>query len=350
MARNDARTDFIYDSYRYNDYAFRLEDNLKGLLLSLKAETYRPQPLLEIDVPKSTLAVRPGTVLGIEDRVVLFAILCLIAPTLDKKLPSTVYSYRLKPKQSKESLFNDIEILDFPLLKKTTAQQRIQIFEPWYGQWPLFSEQSQYIFEEKGYNVLSLADISSYFENINLEILRDILLRYLPKEQKIVNFLMAIYESWVVRTPDGRVVGRGIPQGNSISSFLANIYLLPLDEAFIKFKKLHDIQYLRYMDDVKIFSKDETIARLAIFKMNKELRSLHLNIQGSKTEIIRDDEIREEFVGEHLKEVNDCIESFNGKRLNETDRKNCIKRLTAECRKIKVRKYALKNKDFRLFR
>ena len=96
LARNDAQNDFIYDSYRYNDYAFRLEDNLKGLLLRLESETYRPQPLLRIDVPKSTLTVRPGSVIEIEDRIVLFAILCLIAQILDKKLPETVYSYRLK--------------------------------------------------------------------------------------------------------------------------------------------------------------------------------------------------------------------------------------------------------------
>jgi retron-type reverse transcriptase len=232
LARNDSRADFIYDAYRYNDYAFRLEENLKGLLLKLEAGTYRPQPILEIDVPKSNLAVRPGSVVEIEDRIVLFAILCLIAPILDKKLPPTVYSNRLKDKSDKENLFKDTEILDFPFLKKTTIQTRLQIFEPWYGQWPQFIEQSQYTFQKEGYNFLSIADISAYFENINLEILRDILLRYLPKEQRIVNMLMSIYEDWVLKTPDGRSVGRGIPQGNSASSFLANIYLLPLDEAF----------------------------------------------------------------------------------------------------------------------
>src|SRR3989338_7830490 len=87
LAIFDSKTDFIYDSYRYADYAFKLEENLKGLMLSLKDETYRPQSILEIDVPKSTLAVRPGTVIAIENRIVLFAILCLIGPLIDRKLP-----------------------------------------------------------------------------------------------------------------------------------------------------------------------------------------------------------------------------------------------------------------------
>ena len=168
LARNDLHAQILCtDPYRYSDYAFRLEDNLKGLLLRIEGGTYRPQPLLEIDVPKSTLAVRPGTVVEIEDRIVLFAILFLIAPILDKKLPPTVYSYRLKEKPDKQTLFKDMEILDFPFLKRTTIQARLQIFEPWYGQWPKFLEQSQYVFEKEGYNFLSLADITAYFENIH---------------------------------------------------------------------------------------------------------------------------------------------------------------------------------------
>jgi len=350
LARNDSRTDFIYDSYRYNDYAFRLEDNLKGLLLKIEGGTYRPQPLLEIDIPKSTLAVRPGTVVEIEDRIVLFAILCLIAPILDKKLPPTVYSYRLKDKPDKDSLFKDTEILDLPFLKKNTIQTRLQIFEPWYGQWPKFLEESQYAFENEGYRFLSVADISAYFENIHLEILRDTLLRYLPREQKIINMLIEIYESWVFETPDGRCLGRGLPQGNSGSSFLANIYLLPLDQEFLKFSKTHDIRYFRYMDDVKIFSKDEVTARQVIFEMNRMLRSLHLNMQGSKTNILRDNEIRQEIEDDRLNRVNEYIKSFQGKKLTDVERKSYITQLGGEYRKIRARKFALKEKDFRLFR
>ncbi|MFQ5729634.1 MAG: reverse transcriptase domain-containing protein [Waddliaceae bacterium] len=350
LARNDSRTDFIFDSYRYNDYAFRLEENLKGLLSSLEAGTYRPQPLLEIDIPKSTLAVRPGTVVEIEDRIVLFAILCLIAPLLDKKLPDTVYSYRLKENPAKESLFKDTEILNFPFLKKATIQDRLQIFEPWYGQWPHFLNDSQYAYEKEGYNFLSISDISAYFENINLEILRDILLQYLPKQQRIINMLIGMYENWVFKTPDGRSVGRGIPQGNSCSSFLANIYLLPLDQSYSKFAKTYDIKYFRYMDDVKIFSKDEITARQVIFEMNRLLRSLHLNIQGSKTEILRDDEIRNEIEDKRLTRVNEYIKSIQGKQLDEALRKKYIKVLSDEYKKIRKKKYPLKNKELRLFR
>ena len=70
LARNDARTAFMLDAFRYSDFAFRLEDHLRGLSHGLQNGTYHPKPLLTIDVPKSSLSVRPGSVLSIEDRIV----------------------------------------------------------------------------------------------------------------------------------------------------------------------------------------------------------------------------------------------------------------------------------------
>ena len=72
----------MLDAYRYEDFAFWLEDNLKIILTELQRGDFRPKPLLKVDVPKSSLAVRPGSVVDIEDRVVLFAITCLIAPII----------------------------------------------------------------------------------------------------------------------------------------------------------------------------------------------------------------------------------------------------------------------------
>jgi len=350
--RNDARTDFIHDSYRYSDFGFDLEENLKSIRENLVRENYYPKPLLEIDVPKSSLAVRPGSVPEIEDRIVTYAIIYLIAPYLDKKLPGGVYSYRLKPGEVRDRLFHDHEILKFPFLKKKTIQERIDIVEPWYEQWPMFIEKSKYTFEEEGYKFLAISDIVSYFENIDLEILRDeIFLKYLPKEQKIINLLMHILEYWTWRSCEGKPVLRGIPQGNDVSSFLGNVYLLPLDEEFEKFSKKYEIKYFRYMDDVKIFAKDESIARECIFIMNGILRKLHLNIQGEKTLILQNEDIRDEIEDERLDQVNVLLKEFQKeKELTNEKRKEYLQILKKQYKKIGTGKKAILKKDLRLFR
>jgi len=352
LSRSDTRTDFICDPFRYNDFAFNLEENLHSISAALKREQYHSSPLLRIDIPKSTLSVRPGSIPSIEDRIVLFAIALLIAPKLDNKLPKTVYSYRLKKKFDKKSLFKDLEILKFPFLKKKTIRKQINIVEPWYGQWPKFVEKTIFTFENEGYRFLTVSDISAYFENINLRILRDNLLKHLPKEQKIINLLYSLLEYWTWPTIHGLSIERGIPQGNDVSSFIGNIYLLHLDEEFIKFGKRKDIRYFRYMDDVKIFSKEENVAREAIFVMNNVLRTLHLNIQGTKTMILKGDEVPDELIDKRLDEVN-CVIKDIQKNLNSitNDKRNdYLDKLKSQYRKIMKRNKIIQGKDLRLYR
>jgi len=352
LVRNDARNDFIHDTYNYSDFGFNLEENLNSIKEDLLRENYYPKPLLEIDVPKSSLAVRPGSIPEIEDRIVTYAIIYLIAPCLDKKLPEGVYSYRLKSGEIRDRLFQDHEVLKFPFLKKKTIQERIDIVEPWYEQWPIFIEKSKCTFKQEGYRYLAISDIVSYFENVDLEILRDeIFMKHLPKEQKIINLLMHILEYWTWRSCEGKPVLRGIPQGNEVSSFLGNIYLLSLDEKFEEYSKSKDIKYFRYMDDVKIFAKSESIARECIFVMNDILRKLHLNIQGEKTLILQNEDIINELEDVRLEYVNTLLKEFHKERKIEEDkRKEYIKRLKQQYKMISAKKQAILGKDLRLFR
>jgi len=351
LARNDSRTDFMYDPYRFSDFAFRLDDHLKGIARSLKLETYHPRPLLTIDVPKSSLSVRPGSVLSIEDKIVMFAIACLIAPLLDKKLPDSVYSWRVKKKNKKKELFGDHEILKYPFLKRTTIQKRVDFIEPWYGVWPQFIKRIEVTYEKEGYRFMVASDIAAYFENIDLGLLRDLLLHYLPRQPRIINFLINILEYWTWPVVHGGLSTRGIPQGNGVSSFLGNIYLLPMDEAFKQFCRRCDVKYLRYMDDVKVMSKDMRTARDSLFLMNDKLRELRLNIQGAKTRILQDREIQEELFDDRLDRVNAVIGDIQKRiRVSPNEREDFARRLKAELNKVKGRRGVIRNKDLRLFR
>jgi hypothetical protein len=127
-------------------------------------------------------------------------------------------------------------------------------------------------------------------------VLRDILLTYLPAQQRIINLMMKILHSWAWPTGAGILIPRGIPQGPDFSGFLANVYLMPLDKVLENYGKNHHIKYIRYVDDVKVFTKTEEDARAVLVEMNHALRQLQLNIQGSKTVIHRGKEILNELV------------------------------------------------------
>lgn len=285
MVRATMDKDFAEDIYSADVIASD-KSYIMEIYNRISTNTYLPRPLFHVEVPKGSLAIRPGSVISVTDRIVLSAIVCLIAEVIDQKLPDSVYSWRLKkPIPKKGSIFKEDTIIDMPYLKKTTIRQKLDPFEPWYANWPAFDKQSRETFGPDGYRYLATSDIAAYFENIQLPILRDQLLKYFPNQPKIINLLFTFLESWVNKTDAGRPHLRGIPQGNAISSFLGNLFLLPLDEAFTHFEKEHDAKYQRYMDDVRIFTNNIETARRAVFLMDKVLRSLHLNVQSAKTKI-----------------------------------------------------------------
>ena len=283
LARAEIRQDFLNDPYYADKFTTHFEANLQEIAHRLISGTYAPQPITEIDVPKSSLAIRPGSVPQIEDRIVMQTVVLLLAPIADKSLPASVYSYRVKKKPTKTALFKESDSYDFPYLKRKTILTEIDPFESWYEMWPEFQEVSRSAFEEDGYNFLAISDISAYFENIQLPILRDLLRGEFPDEPILVNQIFSFVEAWSIRTHEGRAHWRGIPQGTQISSFLGNMFLLPLDLRFREFTSHHEARYFRYMDDVKVFTRSWSEARLAIMELDKTLRSHHLNIQSANS-------------------------------------------------------------------
>lgn len=91
-------------------------------------------------------------------------------------------------------------------------------------------------------------DIKHYFQNVDHEILKYEIKRYIS-DKKILNILDVIIEHNGVY-PDGV----GIPVGNLTSQLFANIYLNILDQ-YVK-HELHVKYYIRYMDDFIILDND----------------------------------------------------------------------------------------------
>ncbi|MFN7010910.1 MAG: reverse transcriptase domain-containing protein [Allorhizobium sp.] len=290
LTRNELRRGFVVDYLGTDAFGNSLRQNLLELRRKLLSDEYHARPLISVSLPKGSLGTRPGSYISIEDRVVLWSILKVIAPRIAERVSSDVYSCRLKPDPQEGELFEEnriTDILHVAYLKGEIIRKRIDPFEQWYESWPEFEAASNDIVEE-GYDFLSVSDISAYFENISLPILRHQLFSLIPEEQKIVNHILNCLESWAVSTHEGFRPHRGIPQGSSICSFLGNIYLCGIDDIFRDFKRENDIKYIRYMDDIRIFSNDISVARNAIFTLEDSARKYHLNLQSAKTLILRE--------------------------------------------------------------
>ena len=251
----------------------------------------------------------------------MHAIVYLLAPLLDGKLDKGVYSYRLhsdweKRAKKRDSMFHE-GATHFPFLKKKTIRA-ISPFEAWYELWPEFEAEAIRACTEEGYTHLTKTDITAYFENIDLRLLETQIRFSLKREEnRVLQVLFRVLEGWTRVTSTGTPVGRGIPQGNEIGSFLGNLYLVPLDRALIRFCKTHDAKWFRYVDDVKVFTKSEKDARDAVFVVNHALRSLHLNLQGSKTDILSGERLEHELDDSEEEQVDEAY-----KEILKLDRRN----------------------------
>jgi hypothetical protein len=290
LTRNELRKGFIVDYLGSDAFGNSLRPNLLELRRKLLSDAYHARPLISVSLPKGSLGTRPGSYISIEDRVVLWSILKVIAPVIAQEISEDVYSCRIKSDAEEGELFEETrisEVLHVAYLKGEIIRKHIDPFEQWYEAWPEFEAKSSEILEQ-GYDFLSVSDISAYFENISLPILRHQLFALIPGEQKIVNHILSCMESWAVSTHEGFRPHRGIPQGSSISSFFGNIYLSGIDDIFFQFGNSNDIKYIRYMDDIRIFSNDVSVARNAIFTLEDAVRKYHLNLQTAKTVILRE--------------------------------------------------------------
>ena len=125
-------------------------------------------------------------------------------------------------------------------------------------------------------------DIHNYFNSVDVNILLPKLKKFFNEDELLYNFLEKILLD--NRADLNRNIiyeKKGIMAGVPISSFLANIYLLDVDEYFYN----KNVLYARYSDDIIIFSDKSNINELANILDNKIL-DLNLELNAKKRKYI----------------------------------------------------------------
>src|SRR5208337_1067967 len=74
--------------------AYGVQRWLSELALALKEETYRPDPIRRVFIPKANGNLRPLGISTLRDRVCMTAAMLVLDPIFDADLPSEQYAYR----------------------------------------------------------------------------------------------------------------------------------------------------------------------------------------------------------------------------------------------------------------
>jgi hypothetical protein len=254
--QQDKNDDTWPDIVGYRDYSRSLAENLQNLRARLaRPNSYVTNLPLGIDLPKRGFTLRPGLVPLIDDRLVYQAVADYLTPHFAAE--PCVYSNRL-----------------------TNDPASSRMFVPGVELWLEFQASIERLCLEYPYVVET--DLTAYFEHIN----HDLLLHRLDdlfqdridrtSLREIKQLLQRLWRGW--NTSNHRF---GIPQVNNASSFFANLYLDELDKWMLR----QNYVYLRYVDDIRIFTFDEPNARRALSNLIPKLREMGLYVGSAKTAI-----------------------------------------------------------------
>ena len=249
--------------------AYGVQRWLGELALALKEETYRPDPIRRVFIPKANGNLRPLGISTLRDRVCMTAATLVLDPIFDADLPSEQYAYR----------------------PGRNAQQAV-----------LDVEEALY----RGHPDVVDADLADYFGSIPHSDLMCSLARRIV-DPRVLHLIKMWLECAVEETDDrGRKTRsteakdkqRGIPQGSPISPLLANIYMRRF---VLGWKKLGleeslGTRIVTYADDLVILCRRGN-AEEALTRLREIMGKLKLTVNEEKTRICRISEDEFDFLG-----------------------------------------------------
>ncbi|MCG9698360.1 RNA-directed DNA polymerase [Shewanella sp. Isolate11] len=229
---------------------------------------YQPRYGFYYSVPKSEIVDRYVVYLPFKELVIHYAFIQVIAEILDPQLIKNCFADRFERNQK------------VGRLTKKFADHSWPNYCAWQEQ---YAQQSDFML---------ITDLSSFFDNINRQILIEKLSCKLGTSvsSPFMRYFQDVVSQPVLRLT--RVQGivseelvprpKGIITGPSCNGVLANIYLMDID---LELSKSTDVSYGRYVDDIKLMGKNKEEMVKAFSLLQARLHTLGLSINSSKTKL-----------------------------------------------------------------
>ena len=231
------------DGQSVDRFAAKADEYLSELSTALREDSYRPQAVKRVEIPKGDGRTRPLGIPTVKDRIVQQAVRLVIEPIFESGFCDGSYGFR--PERGCHDALREVD----RLLKE-------------------------------GYTQVVDADLQSYFDTIP----HDRLMARVEErvsDGRVLDLICGWLKADILQGLDRWTPVEGSPQGAVISPLLANIYLDPLDRLMAE----HGYPMVRYADDFVILTRSHVEAEAALALVRAWVTSNGLTLHPEKTRI-----------------------------------------------------------------
>ncbi len=266
--KTDVLNDFILAPHYSVVYTYAPDALIERVKTLFRSGAYTPELPIKVDVPKKSGLTRPGAILLPIDRLVYQLLVDMISEQAETQL-------------DRSRVFSHILLTDDP---------EFRMFRPANECWQNMQSALATLCQDNNFRYVVKTDVTCFFERIYQHNLIN-LLRSSGCDSRPVNLLEKVLLAFTEND------SHGILQGMFPSDFLGNYYLASLDDGL----KVKDIPSVRYVDDLYLFYNSLPEAQKGLVNLCRLLRDEGLNLNESKTKILRTNELlAEETEIDHL--------------------------------------------------